>query len=97
MLASIKNDRNNIDYLPVKSYSPPIPLAIAFIIKDNKGCKSIYKHNLNKKEPQKSHQKWKNDLSQLNDQNINTLIQSDFMIKPSKLQKIQNYYGFSVE
>jgi len=89
LLASIQHylRRNNIDYLPEKTFNPHIPLPIALIIKDKKGCRSIYRQMLNAHESPKSLQKWKNDLAQLNNRNIDALINKPFYANVFKTTK----------
>ena len=89
LIASIKRylEKIHIDYLPVKDFNPPIPLPIALIIKEKKGCKSIYRQILNTHEAPKSLQKWKNDLAELNDPYINTQIHKPFYEQIFKITK----------
>ena len=53
----------NIHFSFTRSYSPPIPLALALIKKDTKGCRSIYRMMMKKGEYPQSLQKWKSELN----------------------------------
>jgi hypothetical protein len=72
LLASVKRylETSNFQLTPEKSYTPMLPLTLSFIIRDNKGCKFIYKHIMGKQEFPKSLQKWKNDLNNFQEVNF---------------------------
>ena len=57
----------NIHYLPIKTFNIPQPLPIALIKEHNKGCKLIYRQIHNSQESPRSLQKWKHDLTYLQD------------------------------
>ena len=78
---------NNIHYLPEKCFNPPIPLGLAIINKDKKGCRSIYKQILGKGEYPKSLQKWKNELNNIPNSVINGSIY-DLVFKTTKDPKL---------
>lgn len=64
IIAALKKymNKKGITTLSHKTYNPPIPLGYITIIKDKKGCKSIYLQIKKKQEFPKSLQKWTEDL-----------------------------------
>ena len=90
-LAAVRHfvEVNGIDYLPSRSFVPPIPLSLALINKDKRGCKSIYKQLLGKGENPKSLQKWKNELNNIpNSVMHNNVSIYDIVFKTTKDPKL---------
>jgi len=56
--------------IPAKSFNPPIPLALAIIKQNKKGCRAIYNQILKKEKAPKSLQKWKDELINIPNSNI---------------------------
>lgn len=98
ILAAIRHffQIKNIDYLPRQSYNPPIPMAFSIILKDKKGCKSIYRVLLGKQENPKSLQKWKGDLANFPESQIkNNESIYDLVFKVTKDPKI-HWFQFRI-